>query len=161
MVSLVNSHSNTTSWRWHLWEIDLKFAHGLPPGRSCLEIRVVKTADHDLQRSHQTVNFWELVTFGMGILPGSCRQPTAISPSRQLPRHKLPYRQLLGHRASTFGVSCLEIGVVQAANHDLQRSRVPCRHLHARKIPNPEPYTLHPTLGSRAPTLPSTSLMRP
>ena len=24
MVSLVNSHSNATSWRYHLWEIDLK-----------------------------------------------------------------------------------------------------------------------------------------
>ena len=32
MVSLVNSHSNATSRRWHLWEIDLRFALGLPPG---------------------------------------------------------------------------------------------------------------------------------
>ena len=33
MVSLVNSHTNATSKRWHLWEVDLRFAHGLPPGR--------------------------------------------------------------------------------------------------------------------------------
>ena len=33
MVSLVNSHTNATSRRWHLWEIDLRFAPGLPPGR--------------------------------------------------------------------------------------------------------------------------------
>ena len=32
MVSLVNSHTNATITRWHLWEIDLRFAPGLPPG---------------------------------------------------------------------------------------------------------------------------------
>ena len=32
MVYLVNSHANATSSRWHLWEIDLRFATGLPPG---------------------------------------------------------------------------------------------------------------------------------
>ena len=33
MVSLVNSHTNATRIGWHLREIDLKFAPGLPPGR--------------------------------------------------------------------------------------------------------------------------------
>ena len=32
MVSLVNSHTNNTRIGWHLWEIDLRFAPGLPPG---------------------------------------------------------------------------------------------------------------------------------
>ena len=32
MVSLVISHTNTTRVGWHQWEIDLKFAPGLPPG---------------------------------------------------------------------------------------------------------------------------------
>ena len=32
MFSPVNSHSNATSRRWHLWEVDLRFAPGLPPG---------------------------------------------------------------------------------------------------------------------------------
>ena len=32
MVSLVNSRTNATSKRWHLWEIDLEIAPGLPPG---------------------------------------------------------------------------------------------------------------------------------
>jgi hypothetical protein len=32
MVSLVNSHSNATSRMYQLWEIDLRFAHELPPG---------------------------------------------------------------------------------------------------------------------------------
>jgi len=32
MVSLDNSHTHATSIGWHLWEIDLRFAHGLPPG---------------------------------------------------------------------------------------------------------------------------------
>ena len=32
MVSLVNSHTHATRIGWHLWEIDLKFAPGLPPG---------------------------------------------------------------------------------------------------------------------------------
>ena len=34
MVSLVNFHTNATRIGWHLWEIDLRFAPGLPPGRS-------------------------------------------------------------------------------------------------------------------------------
>jgi len=32
MVSLVNSHTNATRIGWHLWDIDLRFASGLPPG---------------------------------------------------------------------------------------------------------------------------------
>ena len=32
MVSLVNSDTNATRIGWHLWEIDLRFAPGLPPG---------------------------------------------------------------------------------------------------------------------------------
>ena len=32
MVSLVNSHANAIRTGWHLWEIDLRFALGLPPG---------------------------------------------------------------------------------------------------------------------------------
>ena len=32
MLSLVNSHTNATRIGWHLWEIDFRFAHGLPPG---------------------------------------------------------------------------------------------------------------------------------
>jgi len=32
MVSLANSHTHATRIGWHLWEIDLRFAHGLPPG---------------------------------------------------------------------------------------------------------------------------------
>ena len=32
MISLVNSHTNATRIGWHLWEIDLRFAPGLPPG---------------------------------------------------------------------------------------------------------------------------------
>ena len=32
MVSLANPHTNTTSKRWHLWEIDLRFALNSTPG---------------------------------------------------------------------------------------------------------------------------------
>jgi len=32
MVSLVITHTNATRIGWHLWEIDLRFAPGLPPG---------------------------------------------------------------------------------------------------------------------------------
>ena len=32
MGYLVNSHSNATIRRWHLWEIDSRFAPGLLPG---------------------------------------------------------------------------------------------------------------------------------
>ena len=46
MVSLINSHTNAISKRWHLLEIGLRFATGLPPGWSgarvqdrCSEVR--------------------------------------------------------------------------------------------------------------------------
>ena len=32
MVSLVNSHKNATSKRWHLWEVDVRFALNSTPG---------------------------------------------------------------------------------------------------------------------------------
>ena len=32
MVYLVNSHATATSKRWHLWEIDLRFALNSTPG---------------------------------------------------------------------------------------------------------------------------------
>ena len=32
MFFSVNYHTNATSKRWHLWEIDIRFAPGLPPG---------------------------------------------------------------------------------------------------------------------------------
>jgi hypothetical protein len=32
MVAVANSHTNTTRIGSHLWEIDLRFAPGLPPG---------------------------------------------------------------------------------------------------------------------------------
>jgi len=38
MVSSVNSHTNATRIGWHLWEIDLRFAPGLPPGWLCMSI---------------------------------------------------------------------------------------------------------------------------
>jgi len=34
IVSLVNSHTNASRIGWHLWEIDLRFSPGLPPGWS-------------------------------------------------------------------------------------------------------------------------------
>ena len=32
IVSFANSHTNATRIGWHLWEIDLRFSPGLPPG---------------------------------------------------------------------------------------------------------------------------------
>ena len=34
MISLVNAHTNVTSKRWHVWEIDLRFALNSNPGWS-------------------------------------------------------------------------------------------------------------------------------
>ena len=39
MVSLVNSHTNATRIGWHLWEIDLRFTPGLPPGWNAIRVR--------------------------------------------------------------------------------------------------------------------------
>ena len=46
MVSLVNSHTNATRIGWHLWEVDLRFAPGLPPGRWGSRPRVAPSALH-------------------------------------------------------------------------------------------------------------------
>ena len=39
MVSQVNSHTNATRIGWYLWEMNLRFAHGLPPGWSSTLMR--------------------------------------------------------------------------------------------------------------------------
>ena len=46
MVSSVNSHTNATRIGWHLWEIDLRFAPGLPPGWRCIRQRGPRSANH-------------------------------------------------------------------------------------------------------------------
>jgi len=38
VVSSVNSHTNATSKRWHMWEIDLRFALNSTPGRQDLHL---------------------------------------------------------------------------------------------------------------------------
>ena len=38
MIYLVNSHTNATSKRWHLWEIDLRFALNSTPGWDMMRI---------------------------------------------------------------------------------------------------------------------------
>ena len=43
MVSLVNTRTNATRIGWHLWEIDLRFAPGLPPGRGGVAAAPVKS----------------------------------------------------------------------------------------------------------------------
>ena len=43
MVWLVNFHTHATRIGWHLWEIDLRFAPGLPPGRLCALLFVALT----------------------------------------------------------------------------------------------------------------------
>ena len=37
MVYVVNAHTNATSKRWHLWEIDLRFALNSTPGWETLQ----------------------------------------------------------------------------------------------------------------------------
>ena len=48
MISLVNSYTNATRIGWHLWEIDVRFGPGLPPGWRrggfCVMVRLVGTA---------------------------------------------------------------------------------------------------------------------
>ena len=56
MFSRVNSHSNATSQRWHLWEIDLRFAHGLPPGWECLALsQTISSPQNEETRSQRFV----------------------------------------------------------------------------------------------------------
>ena len=47
MVSLANSQTSATSKRWHLWEIDLRFAFNSTPGRVCR----VDEAMHEREKS--------------------------------------------------------------------------------------------------------------
>jgi len=49
MVSLVNPHTHATRFGWHLWETDLRFAPGLPPGWGTMfKKAVVKTSQNPL-----------------------------------------------------------------------------------------------------------------
>ena len=48
MVSSVNSHTNATSIGWHLWEIDFRFATGLPPGWGAGQTRWGTRCDGDV-----------------------------------------------------------------------------------------------------------------
>jgi len=54
MVSLVNSHTNATSKKWHLWEIDLRFALNSTAGwcmhacnASQRDVPLIETSSHD------------------------------------------------------------------------------------------------------------------
>ena len=51
MVALVNSDTNATSKRWHLWELELGFAPELPPGwvvnEECTLLAVEREARRD------------------------------------------------------------------------------------------------------------------
>ena len=40
IVSFVHSHTNATRIGWHMWEIEIQFAPGLPPGWSTCRIRL-------------------------------------------------------------------------------------------------------------------------
>ena len=42
MVSLVDSHANSTSKRWHMWRIDLRFPLNSTPGCSCVFIQMLE-----------------------------------------------------------------------------------------------------------------------
>jgi hypothetical protein len=67
---LINSHVNANRIRWHLWEIDLRFAPGLPPGR-CLCARPVGGADsrppalsasyHTMEVLNQSLKRWRSI----------------------------------------------------------------------------------------------------
>jgi len=69
MVSLVNSLTNATRIGWHLWEIDLRFAPGLPPGwltKGCSGV----------QCEHHSVS-------APGALPGRCPASTYTGRARK------------------------------------------------------------------------------
>ena len=65
-VSLVNSHTNATSKRQYLWEIDLGFAPGLTPGWHNPRVLIVCAAwtgvsGQDVQeclQTHLSVGIW-------------------------------------------------------------------------------------------------------
>ena len=71
MVSLVNSHTNATSKRWHLWEIDLRFVLISTPGWRVLargqSILVVRFSLYD-------ESTWKAGAEGTDIQHG-CAQP--------------------------------------------------------------------------------------
>ena len=53
MVSLVNAHTNATRIGWHLREIDLRFALGLPPGWLIDSHQVDRHIDKPLRRDEK------------------------------------------------------------------------------------------------------------
>ena len=84
MVSLVNSHTNATSKRQHLWEIDLRFDPGLPPGWEFLRGGVGPALEKSREKSeksetHSQVAGWMQQGWGRAremarAIPGSSPQ---------------------------------------------------------------------------------------
>jgi hypothetical protein len=60
MVSLVNSHTYSTLKRWHLWEIDLRFALNSTPGwiYSCPKHLFVPTVSGGLEYAITVFDFF-------------------------------------------------------------------------------------------------------
>ena len=89
MVSLVNSHTNATRIEWHLWEIDLRFAPGLPPGWTHAHHSRVRS-DHPRERPADppSVCRWcNARTSETGTATGCCISWDAWLPSLLLPRY--------------------------------------------------------------------------
>jgi len=71
MFSFVNSHTHATRIGWHLWEIDLRFAPGLPPGRICTAARWIPgSASLGLNDFSQVYMLGFLHIFRVGKSPG-------------------------------------------------------------------------------------------
>ena len=119
MVYLVNSHTNATRIGWHLWEIDLRFAPGLPPGRwdcckSLFELNVLifwREATFSLAGSHRRE--WDLPHYTT-----SEEQDLRVVPSLPSSDHShLPGEMVTRGREGDYGHSRPETEARRTANN--------------------------------------------
>ena len=77
MISLVNSHTNATSKRWQLGEIDLRFALNSIPGRLCSEIPSGASQDNSKDVTLETTQGQKDAFLSR--LPFKCYLPEVVS----------------------------------------------------------------------------------
>ena len=125
MVSLVNSHTNTTRIGWHLWEIDSRFAPGLPPGWHGLRGKAVS----DLERAVKP-----LLLFAEKLGPQLAQPPLPLN------RQRLNVLRFAGRRLMSSHAGWRRPGGPGVANalpcwehradrHDAPRNRADARRL--------------------------------
>jgi len=164
MVSSVNTHTNATSKRWHLWEIDLRFAPGLPPGWLGVRSQLESCARSAPRTPSAAPVRWTVLAgslAGGGLVGGFARPKQGAHP----PACKAAEAALSGIVFSgMWGVTLMVLdgwpaihgailSVITMAERSHRSTRVPCFLAELAKVGmnDPSPFTVQASSPSPAP----------